>query len=126
MTKPLLPGVSSTGAGVGATGIWAILCGFIPDPSLRSVALALSPGVGWSVRFVCMRVTQGMVERDARRSYEAVLDAIEIGKRRGASKEVLDEMEKTAEMALLRYTILVGTMTAADRAVEKVSRGEDL
>ncbi|MDQ6906165.1 MAG: hypothetical protein M3176_04975 [Chloroflexota bacterium] len=66
-----------------------------------------------------------MVVRDALKDYESVLEAIEIGKRRGASQAVLDEMKKTAEMALLRYTTLVGTVNAADAAIEKISKGEE-
>ncbi|MDQ2786125.1 MAG: hypothetical protein M3Y58_14120 [Chloroflexota bacterium] len=66
-----------------------------------------------------------MVVRDALKDYESVLEAIEIGKRRGTSQAVLDEMQKTAETALLRYTTLVGTINAADAAIEKISKGED-
>jgi len=124
VTKSLSPGTASTGAGVGATGLWAIFCGFIPDPSLRSVALAISPGIGWTVRIVCMRLMHGVVKRDALKSYEAVLDAIEIGKRTGASQATLDEMKKTADMALLRYNTLIGTINAVDAAFEKISKGE--
>jgi hypothetical protein len=125
VTKPLPPGPASTGAGVGATGLWALLCGFIPDPALRSVALAISPGVGWSARILCLRVLHGILKRDALKSYQAVLDAIEIGKRSGASQEVLDEMKKTADMALLRYNTLIGTVNAADAELEKLSKRDN-
>lgn len=71
-----------------------------------------------------MRVTHRLVVRDAQRSYWAVLDAIEIGKRHGASQETLNEMEKTANMALLRYNALISSVNAADAEIEKLSKGE--
>ncbi len=125
MTKSLPSDSTSTGAGLGGAGIYATIVGFVPDPVIRSILLGATPGVGWTVRLICMRVTHRMVVRDALKDYESVLEAIEIGKRRGASQAVLDEMKKTAEMALLRYTTLVGTVNAADAAIEKISKGEE-
>lgn len=125
MTRSLPPGSSATGAGVGAGGLYAIACGFIPDPSLRSLFLGASPGVGLFVRLICMRLTHRIVVRDAKKSYEAVLEAIEIEKRRGASEETLLEMNATEKMARLRYFTLLGRVSGADETIEKISKGKE-
>lgn len=92
---------------------------------MRSLFLAASPGVGLTTRLICMRMTHWIVVRDAKRSYEAVLSAIDAEKRRGASAEILIEMEAVAKMARLRYVTLLGSVSGADATIEKISKGED-